>query len=75
MTAGLTAVIRGKSCLREAHEALAEKTKGLKIGNALDYQTEFGPVISKEQQQKALRYTEEAVGQGAKLSCGGKFLM
>ena len=51
---------------------LVEKTKGLKIGNALDYQTEFGPVISKEQQQKALRYTEEAVGQGAKLSCGGK---
>lgn len=51
---------------------LIEKTKKLKIGNALDYQTEFGPVISKEQQQKALRYIEEAVGQGAKLSCGGK---
>ena len=51
---------------------LIEKTKKLKIGNALDYQTEFGPVINREQQQKALKYIGEAVGQGAKLSCGGK---
>ena len=51
---------------------LIEKTKKLKIGNALDYQTEFGPVVSKEQQQKALKYIEEAVKRGAKLSCGGK---
>ncbi len=51
---------------------LVEKTKKLKIGNALDYQTEFGPVISKEQQQKALKYIEEAVKQGVKIVCGGK---
>ena len=51
---------------------LIEKTKKLKIGNALDYQTEFGPVISQEQQQKALKYIEEAVKQGAKIACGGK---
>ncbi len=51
---------------------LVEKTKKLKIGNALDYQTEFGPVISKEQQQKALKYIEGAVKQGARIACGGK---
>ena len=51
---------------------LVEKTKKLKIGNALDYQTEFGPVISKEQQQKALKYIEEALKQGATIACGGK---
>jgi betaine-aldehyde dehydrogenase len=51
---------------------LVEKTKALKIGNALDYQTEFGPVISKEQQQKALKYVEGAVKQGARIACGGK---
>lgn len=51
---------------------LVEKTKKLQIGNALDYQTEFGPVISKEQQQKALKYIEGAVQQGAKIACGGK---
>ena len=51
---------------------LIEKTKKLKIGNALDYQTEFGPVISQEQQQKALKYIEEAVKQGATTACGGK---
>jgi betaine-aldehyde dehydrogenase len=51
---------------------LVAKTKSLKIGSALDYQTEFGPVISREQQQKALRYIEEAVRQGAVIVCGGK---
>jgi betaine-aldehyde dehydrogenase len=51
---------------------LVERTKKLKIGNALDYQTEFGPVISGEQQEKALRYVEEAVKQGARIACGGK---
>ncbi|MBI5149522.1 MAG: aldehyde dehydrogenase family protein [Candidatus Omnitrophica bacterium] len=51
---------------------LVEKTKKLKIGNALDYQTEFGPVVSKEQQAKALQYIEEALKQGAKVICGGK---
>lgn len=51
---------------------LVEKTKKLQIGNALDYQTEFGPVISKEQQQKALKYIEGAVKQGARIAYGGK---
>lgn len=51
---------------------LVERTKKLKIGNALDYQTEFGPVVSKAQQEKALEYIKEAVGQGAVISCGGK---
>ncbi|MBI3618155.1 MAG: aldehyde dehydrogenase, partial [Candidatus Omnitrophica bacterium] len=51
---------------------LVEKTRKLKIGSALDYQTEFGPVISKEQQQKALKYIEEALKQGATIACGGK---
>ncbi len=51
---------------------LVAKTKALKIGSALDYQTEFGPVISREQQQKALKYIEEAVKQGARIACGGK---
>ena len=44
-----------ESIYDEFMKLLVEKTKVLKIGNALDYQTEFGPVISKEQQQKALK--------------------
>ena len=51
---------------------LVGKTKKLKIGNALDYQTEFGPVISKEQREKALEYIKEAVKQGTTVACGGK---
>ncbi len=51
---------------------LVERTKNLKIGDALDYQTEFGPVISREQQKKALEYVEGAVQQGATIACGGK---
>ncbi len=53
-------------------DLLVEKTKKLKIGNALDYQTEFGPVISREQQRKALQYIDEAVQEGATIACGGK---
>ncbi len=61
-----------ESIYDEFMKLLIEKTEKLKIGNALDYQTEFGPVISKEQQQKALKYIEGAVKQGAKITCGGK---
>ena len=52
---------------------LIEKTKKLKIGNALDYQTEFGPVINREQQQKALKYIGKPLGKVPSFPAAGKF--
>ena len=51
---------------------LVAKTKSLKIGNAMDFQTEFGPVISREQLDKILNWIEKGKKEGAKLLCGGK---
>ncbi len=51
---------------------LVEKTKNLKIGQAQDYQTDFGPLISKEHREKILLAIEAGKKEGAKLVCGGK---
>ena len=51
---------------------LVEKTKSLKIGNALSYETDFGPLISQEHREKVLGFIEKGKKEGAKLVCGGK---
>jgi aldehyde dehydrogenase (NAD+) len=51
---------------------LVAKTKGLKIGDALDYETDFGPVISAKQRDNVLSYIEKGKKEGARLLCGGR---
>ncbi|VAX34952.1 Aldehyde dehydrogenase [hydrothermal vent metagenome] len=51
---------------------LVEKTRKLKIGDAADYQTSFGPLVSREHRDKVLAVIEQAVNEGAKIECGGK---
>lgn len=51
---------------------LVEKTKGLKIGNALSYETDFGPLISRDHREKVLGFIETGKRDGAKLVCGGR---
>ncbi len=51
---------------------LIEKTRKLKIGDANDYQTSFGPLVSREHRDKVLAMIEQAVKDGATLECGGK---
>lgn len=51
-------------------DLLVEKTKKLKIGDALSHDTDFGPLISKEQKQSILDYIEIGKKE-AKLLCGG----
>lgn len=53
---------------------LVEKVKALKVGEAMSYDTDFGPVISFGQQQKILSSITRAIEQGAKIECGGKAL-
>lgn len=50
----------------------AEKTKDIKLGLPIDYQTQMGPLISEEQRKKVIDYVEKAKLEDAKLLCGGK---
>jgi len=53
-------------------QLLVEKTKRLKLGNASDYTTDFGPLISDEQRKRVLKYIDRGIKEKAKLVCGGK---
>lgn len=51
---------------------LVERAKTLKIGDASDFQTEFGPVIGREHRDRILSFIERGKTEGARLLCGGK---
>ncbi|MEW5758999.1 MAG: aldehyde dehydrogenase family protein [Candidatus Omnitrophota bacterium] len=51
-------------------ELLIEKTKKLKLGPALDYSSDIGPLVSKQQRQRVLDYIEIGKKE-ARLLCGG----
>ncbi len=49
-----------------------DKVSKIRVGDPLDWDTQMGPVISKQQQKKVLQYCEYAVEDGAELLHGGK---
>ena len=51
-------------------DAMAAKAKTIKLGSGLDRATKMGPVVSKEQLERVLRY-QEIGKQEAKLAVGG----
>ena len=53
---------------------LVEKTRGLKVGNAMNRDVDFGPVISQEHRDKIKMFVDKGVAEGATLVCGGKIL-
>ena len=53
---------------------LAERTRALRVGDALDPQTDIGPVVDPGQLKQNLSYVESAVQEGATLVCGGEQL-
>jgi acyl-CoA reductase-like NAD-dependent aldehyde dehydrogenase len=55
-------------------EALAERTRNLRVGNALHKDTEIGPVVDPSQLQQDLDYIEIGKQEGAKLVVGGERL-
>jgi aldehyde dehydrogenase (NAD+) len=54
--------------------ALAERARGLKVGNALDATTQVGPASSEAQFEQNLRYVDIATGEGGRLVTGGERL-
>ena len=55
-------------------QALAEKVRGLRVGDALDPQTQMGPAVSEAQQETSYRYVEIARGEGGRVVTGGERL-
>ena len=53
-------------------EALAERAKALRVGDALDPQTQIGPAVSEDQLEQNLRYVEIARDEGGKVLTGGE---
>ncbi len=52
-------------------EALAERTRALKVGPALAADSQIGPVVDTAQLEKDLSYIQSAQAEGAKLVAGG----
>src|SRR3982751_5489979 len=52
-------------------EALAEKARSLRVGDALDPQTQIGPAVSERQLEQTLRYVNIARDDGGKVLTGG----
>ncbi len=53
-------------------EGVAEEAKKIKLGPGLDPNTQMGPLVSEEQQNKVLGYLESGFAEGAKAVVGGR---
>ncbi|ANU15265.1 Aldehyde dehydrogenase [Planococcus halocryophilus Or1] len=61
-----------ESLIEEFLTRFKEATTKLKVGDPLDPATEISAMISKEEQQRAEMWVQEAVAEGAQLVIGGK---
>jgi len=55
-------------------EALAEKVAALRVGAALDPDTQIGPAVSEDQRETSYRYIDIARGEGGRIVTGGERL-
>jgi acyl-CoA reductase-like NAD-dependent aldehyde dehydrogenase len=49
-----------------------KKAQRIKLGGALDFETQMGPLISESQRKTVISYIEKAKKEGAKVLCGAK---
>src|SRR3954465_15749478 len=50
---------------------VVEGARALRVGDPLDYETEIGPMVSREQFDTVRELVDDAVANGATLQCGG----
>ena len=55
-------------------EALAQKAKSLRVGDALDPLSQIGPAVTEQQLEQNLRYVQIARDEGGKVLTGGELL-
>lgn len=51
---------------------LIDKTKKLVIGDPMDKATDIGPLVSKKQQDRVLKYIQKGIDEGANILIGGE---
>ena len=51
---------------------LVEQAEGLKIGSAMDFETDMGPLVHRTQYETVERYVQAGLEEGAKLVTGGE---
>ena len=51
---------------------LVETAEGLKIGSAMDFETDMGPLVHRSQYETVERYVQSGIEEGAKLVTGGE---
>lgn len=69
---GLKRLIVHESLFEETVEKLRQQILGKKQGQAIQYQTDLGPLVSQQQVDKLKSQVEDAVTKGARIECGGK---
>ena len=70
-TAGSRLLVEDK-IYHEFTAKLVERAKSLKIGPADSFETEFGPLVSRDHRDDVLMIIHAGIKEGAKLACGGK---
>jgi betaine-aldehyde dehydrogenase len=66
-----TRILVPRSRYGEIVDALASNMGALKVGNALDPETDIGPVVTRAQRDKIVGYLESGKSQGARAVVGG----
>lgn len=67
-----TRLLLPESIHDEFVERLVERAKQIKIGDAMDYETDMGPLVSEVQRDTVENYVRIGQEEGAKLVLGGK---
>jgi aldehyde dehydrogenase (NAD+) len=66
-----TRILAPKSRYNDVVEALAAKVSALKVGSALDAETQIGPLVANRQRDRVLGYIEKGKEAGARVVTGG----
>ena len=72
MCTAMSRILIDESIYNEFVNQFVEKAKRIKLGDALDFQTQIGPLASKFQRDKVISYIKKAEKEGVKLLSGGK---
>jgi len=71
MCTAMSRIFIQEKIYEEFKHKFIEKTKKIKLGKALDFQTQMGPLISKAQRDNALKFIEKAKAEGLNILSGG----
>lgn len=69
---GLKRLMVHESRFDECVDKLASLARGARVGDALNAETDLGPLVAERQVEKLESQIADAVGKGARIICGGK---